>query len=280
MAAPSPSASRSIAEVEPLVGPYTWRVVLEYDGARFSGWQHQAQGLCIQDCVEEALGRVFDAPVGRVVASGRTDAGVHALGQVCSFRTERERSARAVRDGLNAVLPPDIACLEAALAAPEFHAQRSAVGKLYRYRLLLGPTRSALRRARVWPVRWALGADAMQQAAEVLVGTHDFSSFRAAGCSALSPVRTLSKARVELTDDELHVELYGDGFLRHMVRNIVGSLVEVGRGRRDPAWFAEVLARADRRQAGPTAPPDGLYLVRVDYPAELLRAQPATATPD
>lgn len=281
MAASLASASRSTTEVgadpgaggnEPASGGpvRTWRLVLEYDGTPFNGWQHQPQGVCLQDLVERALAQVFAGDCGRVVASGRTDAGVHAHAQVVSFRTARWRDPAALRAGLNALLPPEVVCLEAAVAHDTFHAQHSALRKTYRYRLLTGRVRSALRRDQVWHIGWALDLEAMRAALALLEGTHDFSCFQAAGCSARSPVRTIFHARLTPSGDELHIELEGDGFLRHMVRNIVGTLVDVGRGRQPPGWVAELIAGRDRGRAGRTAPARGLALVEVVYPPELL----------
>ena len=162
----------------------TWRLRLEYDGSAYRGWQIQPGAASIQAEVERALARVLGGEAARVTASGRTDAGVHALGQVASFRAATPRSEASLRDGLNALLPGDIACLEARHMPADFHAMRSARGKLYRYVLRLGPARSALRRRRCWQLRYALDLDEMQRALDLLVGTHDFTSFRAAGCAA------------------------------------------------------------------------------------------------
>ena len=244
--------------------------MLEYDGAGYCGWQRQPDRPSIQQRVEEALAHVLGTGRVPVIASGRTDAGVHALGQVASFRTEVERQPRNLLQGMNVQLPDDIAVVEAAPARSDFHAQRSATGKLYRYVIRQGPGRSALRRGRHWGVRWPLDVEGMSRALQHLVGEHDFTSFRASGCSAQSPVRRLARAEIRPVADELWFELYGEGFLRHMVRNIVGSALEVGRGRQPSGWLAELRDARDRTLGGRTAPGCGLYLVRVDYPAALL----------
>jgi tRNA pseudouridine38-40 synthase len=248
----------------------TWRLRLEYEGTRFAGWQVQPGQITVQSEVEAAVRQVFADDSIRVIASGRTDAGVHALGQVVCFRSEADRRPDKVCMGLNARLPEEIACLEAAISHPDFHAQRSAVGKLYRYVLRTGTTRSALERNRCWQIRYSLDLAAMKRALKSLEGRHDFSSFRAAGCASKSPVRTLHRAELLVQEEGVWLEFYGDGFLRHMVRNIVGSLHDVGRHKHPPEWFGELLAARNRMQAGITAPAAGLFLVRVDYPAALL----------
>lgn len=243
----------------------TWRIRLEYDGSAYSGWQLQPNAPTIQAEVEKALARVLDSDRVPIHASGRTDAGVHALGQVCSFRTEKERRPRQIRDGLNALMPLDVACLEAERVPEDFHARFSAVGKLYRYRIRTPPTRSALERGRVWHHRKALDPERMQEALKGVLGEHDFTSFRGQGCTAKTPVRRLMQAQVAHQPEELHLNFYGSGFLRRMVRNLVGSAVAVGKGVRSPEWMEEVLHAKDRNLAAPTAPGCGLYLVRVDY---------------
>ncbi len=250
----------------------TWRLLLEYQGTEFSGWQRQPGMRTVQLEVEEALSRVLGGEFVRIFASGRTDAGVHAYGQVVSFRTSVERPPAKLRDGLNATLPPDVACLEAAVAHPDFHALRSAVGKLYRYVIRVGPVPTALLRGRSWQVRYPLDVRAMAAALALLEGEHDFTSFRAAGCAARSPGRRINRAAIDVVEGDLWIDLHGAGFLRHMVRNIVGALHEVGRNKKPPEWFGELLEVRDRSQASVTAPARGLHLVRVDYPSELLRA--------
>ena len=249
----------------------TWRIVLEYDGGAYNGWQRQPQGTSVQHVVTHAVRSVLGHEPVNVIASGRTDSGVHALGQVCSFRSVTRREPTKMRDGLNALLPADVACREAHRVHPDFHAQFSATGKLYRYVLRSGPVRSALRRDRLWQSRWPLDVHRMQEALDYIVGRHDFTSFRASGCTAKSPVRRVNRATVRPVGDCIWVELHGEGFLRHMVRNVVGSLVQVGRGKHPPRWFSELLEARDRTRAGRTAPGQGLFLVRVDYPAELLQ---------
>ncbi len=244
----------------------TWRLLLEYEGTRFAGWQVQPGQVTVQSEIQAALQKMFSDPSIRVVASGRTDAGVHALGQVVSFRSDVQRAPHQVRDGVNSLLPSEIACLEAAEVPDSFHAQLSATGKLYRYILRVSPTRTPLLRERCWQLKKDLDVVAMGEALNHLEGRHDFTSFRAAGCAAKSPIRSLSSAEIKRADQEIWIELYGEGFLRHMVRNVVGSVVEVGLGKRPPQWFDSLLKARDRSQAGVTAPPGGLYLVRVDYP--------------
>lgn len=244
----------------------TWRMTLEYDGRNYAGWQRQPGQVTVQSVVQESLWQVLGGEQVSMIASGRTDKGVHALGQVVSFRATTERTPRKLRDGMNGTMPLDVACLEASVVPPRFHAQKSACGKLYRYVLRLGPVRSALRRGRCWQIRYALDLSAMQRALDLLVGVHDFTSFRATGCASRNPVREVVSATIREVGDEVWIEIYGKGFLRHMVRIIVGSLVDVGRGRFPAEWFAELIDARDREAAGRTALPDGLFLVRVDYP--------------
>jgi tRNA pseudouridine38-40 synthase len=250
----------------------TLKLTLEYDGRGFHGWQAQsgrAGRRTVQGVLVEAVERLTGERVA-VHGAGRTDAGCHALGQVASLLLERSLlPPDAIRGGLNALLPPDVAVL-AAEAAPEgFHARRSAVGKHYRYLVLCRPARSPLLAGRVWHRRARLDLAGMREAAARLVGRHDFSAFRASAGAARRPVRTLSRLSVELdpgVEDLVRVELEADGFLMHMARIIAGTLVEVGRGRMTPGRTGEILAGRDRRAAGPTAPAEGLYLVGVRYP--------------
>ena len=244
----------------------TFRLTLEYDGADFDGWQVQAAGSrTIQGCLEDAVECVCGQLV-RVDGSGRTDAGVHALGQVASLRVESRLDAPTLQRALNGVLAADVAVVDAAAAADDFHARRDARAKLYRYRIWNGATRSPLRAARSHWVAPALDLVAMRAAALDFCGRHDFASLQAAGSGVENTVRTLS--RLELPGEsrgDIEIRVEGDGFLRHMVRNLTGTLIEVGLGRRAADSIPELLERCDRRLAGPTAPAQGLTLVWVSY---------------
>lgn len=242
-----------------------WRLVVEYDGTDFEGWQLQPGARTVQGELESAFARLAGRRVV-VYGAGRTDAGVHARGQVANARAETRHPPEVLRRALNALLPRDVAVRELEPAGDGFDARRDARSKLYAYRLWTGATRSPLEERWSHWVSVPLDLAALRAAARDLVGTHDFASFRAAGGHGRTSVRTLT--RIELAGalgGELRFEFEGTGFLRHMVRNLVGTLLEVGRGRRPPAWAAEVLAARDRRAAGPTAPARGLTLVRVDY---------------
>lgn len=242
-----------------------WKLTIEYDGAPFVGWQRQEDGLSIQQCLEEAVA-AFSGEERRVQGAGRTDSGVHALMQVAHLDLEKPARPDTVRDALNHHLRPNpIAILEAEPVATEFHARFSATGRAYLYRILNRRAPAALEYGRVWPVQRPLNADAMHEAAQILVGKHDFSSFRAAECQADSPVKTLDRLTVRRAGEEIHLEADARSFLHHQVRNIVGTLERVGAGRWTKAHVREALAAKDRRTAGPTAPPQGLYLTKVSY---------------
>lgn len=238
---------------------------VEYDGSAFHGWQLQQGVRTVQEELELALTRVAAQPV-RVHCAGRTDAGVHAQCQVVHFDTTASRSMRAWVLGANANLPPDINLLWATSVADDFHARFAATGRHYRYLIHNGPYRSALTRNRqVW-MHAPLDAEMMHRAGQILVGTHDFTSFRALACQAKSPVRTLRYLQVIRQQHLISLSVGADAFLHHMVRNIAGVLMAVGQGERDLAWVAELLTLRDRAQGGVTAPPQGLYLVAIDYP--------------
>ena len=249
---------------------------IEYDGTAFNGWQTQRDGRSVQAELERALSRVADHPVS-VTAAGRTDTGVHAVGQVVHFDTEADRPERAWTLGVNTALPPDIAVRWARRAPEDFHARYSARERSYQYSIFNAPLRSALLRHRAWWVRRPLGADAMAAAARCLVGEHDFSAFRAAECQAKTAIRKIVRLDVRQAGAILRIDVTANAFLHHMVRNIVGTLAVVGRGEADAAWVGEVLAARDRRRAGMTAPAAGLCLVRVDYGVLLLQPAPDMA---
>lgn len=240
-------------------------LVLEYDGSNYHGWQRQRGDLSIQQVLEEALQRLTGAPV-KLIGSGRTDAGVHALGQVASFRTKSAIPLKAFHEGLNSMLPHDIAVLEAREAPPEFHARKAALSKTYEYRLLNRPSRSPLHHHYGWWIAHKLDLEAMTAAALALPGEHDFSAFRASGSGNRNPVRKIFSARWQTHPGGwLRFTITGNGFLRGMVRSLVGTMVEIGKGKSEPALLVELLKSGERRRAGPTAPPQGLYLVEVVY---------------
>jgi len=242
-----------------------FRLLVEYDGSPFVGWQRQDNGPSVQQAIEDA---VFAFCQERVtsVAAGRTDAGVHALGQVVHLDLTRDCPPDTLRDAVNFHLKPQpIAILSAETVAPDFHARFSATGRRYLYRIVNRRAPLVLERGRAWWLSGSLDADAMAAAAERLVGRHDFTSFRSSICQAASPVKTLDRLSVERIGEEIRIEAAARSFLHHQVRNMVGSLKLVGEGR----WTADGLSAAldarDRRAAGPTAPPEGLYLVSVVY---------------
>jgi tRNA pseudouridine38-40 synthase len=244
----------------------TFRLGLEYDGSEFAGWQVQPGGQrTVQGTLHEAFQRVTGCEV-RVIGAGRTDAGVHAEGQVASVVVETELTPDRLRRALNGVLPPDLAVWECVLAAEGFHARYQARSKLYRYRIWNGESRSPLRAARAHHVPSALDLEAMRHAAALLLGTHDFAAFQTAGSAVRSTVRTLERLDIEGEPrGEILLLIEGDGFLRQMVRILAGTLIEVGLGRRDGAGLPAVLAARERSRAGRTAPAQALTLVRVTY---------------
>ncbi|MDW7711664.1 MAG: tRNA pseudouridine(38-40) synthase TruA [Deferrisomatales bacterium] len=249
------------------------RLTLEYDGTAYAGWQVQDNGPTVQGSVETALAALLEHPV-RVTASGRTDAGVHALGQAANFRTGARIPLRGVVHGLNGLLPRDIAVRRADEVPADFDSRRSAKEKTYQYFLHTGAVPSAFARRTSWRVPASLDLAAMGRAAAHLEGTHDFGAFRAAGCDAPHAVRRVHEVRVTPRGEYVEVAVRGTAFLRHMVRIIVGTLVEVGRGRRHPDTVAELLRTGDRGGAGVTAPPQGLFLAEVRYEVPVLESFP------
>jgi tRNA pseudouridine38-40 synthase len=250
----------------------TFKLTLAYDGTKYAGWQWQPAKPTIQGALETALGKITGESI-RAAASGRTDAGVHALGQVVSFQSETRLSADTLRNALNGELPRDISAIDVAEAADTFHARRSAIRKRYRYMIHDGAVADVFRRHLCWQYRQPLDAAAMSRASQSFVGTHDFRSFESRWPQRASSVRTIYESTVSRDAGEranlITIEFSGNGFLYNMVRALVGTLVEVGRGTRPECWPAEVVAAGNRGAAGMTAPAQGLFLVRVDYPTSL-----------
>jgi tRNA pseudouridine38-40 synthase len=244
---------------------------IEYDGTAYNGWQRQKTGLGVQQRVEEALKLVADHTV-EVTCAGRTDTGVHASGQVIHFDTSSTRDDRGWLLGANSNLPDDISVLWARHVDDDFHARFSATGRNYRYLILNRLERSALHRHRAWWVYQPLDAERMHEAAQQLLGEHDFSAFRAAGCRANTPQRNITRISVARTGDWITLEVSANAFLQHMVRNITGTLASVGEGEQSTGWIAEVLESRDRKRGGIAAPPHGLTFMSVDYPCDYFEA--------
>ncbi|MEX1201518.1 MAG: tRNA pseudouridine(38-40) synthase TruA [Methylophaga sp.] len=240
---------------------------VEYDGSLFNGWQVQPQQRTIQGALEKAISRVADQPI-TVNAAGRTDAGVHALNQVVHFDSNAQRATRSWMLGINSNLPNDISVNWVQPVSDDFHARFSAEQRRYRYLLLNRLSRSAIQHQRMWWFYKSLDIDKMQQAADLLLGQHDFSALRARECQAKSPIKTLDAIHISRRDDCIAVDVVARSFLHHMVRNIMGVLTAVGEGKQPVDWVSEVLASKNRDKAGVTAPPQGLYLTDVRYPAE------------
>ena len=260
----------------------TFKLTIAYDGTAYAGWQVQPKRDTVQSAMEKAVASIT-GQTARVTASGRTDAGVHALGQVVSFSVETDLEPDVLLRAINAETPDDVAVIDAAEVPAGFHPIRDAVSKRYRYVIRDGAVPDVFDRQYCWHYRHGrLDDKAMARAAEGLLGKHDFSSFETSGAPRESSVRTVYDIVIRRGDsqqgravsqqgragegDRIVLEIEADGFLYNMVRAIVGTLVEVGRGAQSEAWPAEVLARTDRRAAGPTAPPQGLFLLEVDYP--------------
>lgn len=239
---------------------------VEYDGSRFCGWQTQPQGCAVQDALERALAKVAGSAVDTVCA-GRTDAGVHALGQVVHFDAAAVRPESAWVRGVNALLPAACAVNWSREVSQDFHARYSALARCYRYVLLNHPVRPGAEQGRVGWFHAPLDLEKMQRAARLLIGEHDFSAFRSAECEARTPVRALERLDIARRGDYLTFDFRANAFLHYMVRNIVGCLVYVGKGKYPPEWLGEVLASRDRGRAAPTFEAAGLYLYRVDYDA-------------
>jgi tRNA pseudouridine38-40 synthase len=240
---------------------------IEYDGCGFAGWQAQAHGNTVQDALEAALAAVAGEAV-RVVCAGRTDAGVHALGQVVHFDTAVERPDSAWVRGVNSHLPAAVAVRWSRVVADDFHARFSAISRSYSYLLLNRPVRPAVHHGRIGWFHHPLDVEAMRAGASLLLGEHDFSAFRAAECQAKSPVKQLHRADVTRQGETVRFDFRANAFLHHMVRNIVGALIYVGKGKHSPEWIGELLQGRDRTRAAPTFDSAGLYFAGVEYPPQ------------
>jgi tRNA pseudouridine38-40 synthase len=244
--------------------PVNIKLTVEYDGTNYHGWQIQPNGQTIQGMLEEAVSTFLGVPT-RITGSGRTDAGVHALGQVANFFSEKVTDLHRLQRGLNALTPQDIT-IKAVEAVPDsFDARRDGRSRIYEYRILNRSAPSPFYGKYAWHVHEPLNIEAMREAIRCLEGERDFSSFRAAGCDAAQPVRKVYRACLDQRGHLLVFTIEATAFLRHMVRNIVGTLAEVGRGQRTPQAFAELLEAQDRMKAGATAPAHGLFLIEVKY---------------
>jgi tRNA pseudouridine38-40 synthase len=250
-----------------------FKLTIEYDGTRYHGWQRQPNGTTIQQEIETAVETMTRTPI-RLIGSGRTDAGVHALGQVANFSCATRMGPEEMMAGLNSILPADIVIRACCRVPDTFHARYDAKGKIYRYHIANHPIRPAVNRSYRWWIRKPLDVERMQHAASLILGEHDFRSFEGAGSPRSHTIRrvTLSRLKAETTGD-IRFTIEADGFLRYMVRNIVGSLVSVGLNKISTAGFHDILTAKDRTLAAATAPPQGLFLVQVHYPAEVLEEQ-------
>ncbi len=239
-------------------------IVCEYDGTAYHGWQKQPNGISIQEVLEKKIGTITQEAI-RLTASGRTDAGVHALNQVANFRTESAIACGSLLKGINSLLPGDIVVKDLIDTDDDFHARYSAKSKIYLYWIFNNPVRTTLYRNYSWYVRAPLDVDVMGEAAILLKGSHDFSSFCAAGCDSEDHIRTVIDTSVDMKGGMISFAVEANGFLRYMVRNIVGLLVDVGKGIVTPDGFKEIMGAMDRTKAGITAPPQGLFLREVRY---------------
>ena len=240
--------------------------VLEYDGSAFSGWQRQTRARSVQAVVEDAFSKIAGEPI-EVTVAGRTDAGVHALGQVIHFDTSAERSGHSWVRGAVSNLPADVAVLWADRVDPAFHARYAATGRHYHYVVLNRPVRPGLLASRVTHDYRSLDVPRMQQAASYLLGEHDFNAYRSSECQAKNPVRELRALDVTQVGERIVIHAYANAFLHHMIRNIAGVLLAIGAGDKPPHWARDVLESRDRTLGGVTAPPDGLYLTQIEYPS-------------
>lgn len=243
-----------------------WKIKIEYDGSAFSGWQRQAHALSVQQAIEEAITK-FTNEAPTVHVAGRTDAGVHALGQVAHFDLEKEVKAGEVQGAINFhIRPHPVSILEAESVPDDFHARFSALNRAYRYIIVNRRAPLALADKKAWLVPRPLDIAPMQEAAQILIGKHDFSTFRAHGCQSNSPLRTLDEMNIRREGETIIFETRARSFLYHQVRNMVGTVAMVGNGQWSVQDFKQAFEAADRTKGGPTAPPDGLYFLNVEYP--------------
>lgn len=242
-----------------------YKLLIEYDGTNFVGWQRQKSGLAVQEVIEQALKTALREEV-TLFGSGRTDTGVHALGQVAHFETKQNLNLFKIRESLNALIRPHLISIhEVTQVSDDFHARFSAIERSYTYQILNTPFPPALLKNKAWWVRTPLDMDQMQKAADLLIGKHDFSTFRASECQAKSPIKTINSIHFEKQDDIIKMHISAKSFLHHQVRNIIGSLVLVGQKKWSINDFETAFKGKDRRLGGPTAPPEGLYFVSVQY---------------
>jgi tRNA pseudouridine38-40 synthase len=242
-----------------------FKMILEYDGAAYCGWQRQKNGVSIQQILEEAIGKIVNEKV-KIVGSGRTDAGVHAINQVANFRSSNLLPVEKIFRGVNSALPQDIVIKSLDEVHLDFHAQRDVQSKIYVYRICNKSLRPVLGRNYFWFIRFPLNLEMMKKAAKYLIGTHDFSCFCATGTDVKDRVRTITAVDIKTgADDIIEITLEAKGFLKYMVRNIVGTLTEVARGKRKPQEMKEIIDSRDRNIAGVTAPACGLFLKEVKY---------------
>lgn len=260
---------------------HTYKLLIAYDGTAYCGWQIQPNGLSIQEVLQNTIEKITQHPI-ILIGSGRTDSGVHALGQVAHFKTEKELNLYRFHGSLNALLPPDIRILEVTKAPLKFHAQFDATGKTYHYHLLTNPIRDPMRRLYSYHVGNRLDIEAIKEAAKLFLGTHDFTSFSNEahkGAAAVDAIRTLNQLDVLIYADSICLQFHANGFLYKMVRNIVGTLLEIGEKKRPFNDVSRILKSTDRREAGRAAPPHGLFLVKVDYPSTISFKDENTLTP-
>jgi tRNA pseudouridine38-40 synthase len=241
----------------------TIKLTIEYDGTAYVGWQHQPNGISVQQVMEEALARIQGESV-RIHSSGRTDAGVHARGMVACFRTPKVLPMSAYTDGMNCTLPPDIAVISAEEVHPEFDPRRHAKGKHYRYTILCSTRRSPLTRLQAWHLKEKLDLERMREGAACFLGEHDFSAFRTSGCAAKTTVKRIDSVGICESGDLIHIDVCGSGFMRNMVRIMAGTLVQIGLGKMQPEHVRKCLTEPGTAP-GPTAPAHGLCLMEVYY---------------